>query len=582
MRKLWVKRIICFFLVICLFTGSFAIIPTQKVHSAEYVAGIVGAIGGAPVLTALLIGGTVVAGGIAIHEIVTSTPEDRANFVNGVKQSFQGFVTEYEKNLLIQTNAQITEQEALQQAEQKAVSVISNFTDNALNVGNTTKNKLTAETAQLWKKYSQEINSLLDSGKNPNIGEMTPTSEFKPPVFNQTSYDLTANTLNGVGSNTIEYNGYNYCLEGQTWSSSNNPLNQNNVPTDRYRFWFCVIMFELYTSNTMGRIYDMACYVDINRLSGNIVASGYKTYSAWDWYNKNNPVGAYNSRIQACNVPVLCVNGIENGYGNFTPITNTINEVKKNIPHYISVNATDSTTPEYKKIAYNTYSDTKLGNSIQTGRRTLVNNGSDDIQGVFEIDHTPVKRSSLTQTQQGVYTGSVGWDIPASDVWDDVITGDKPFPYVAGKTGALDVPDNAITDTDDPNEIDFPEDTAVDDPAVPDDPDNPVDPDKPIKDIIDEQGGLFSPTGMDITGFFPFCIPFDIYYLFHSLVATPETPTFDIEFAYPQSLRPYLGNSFVYTLDFSDFEVVARILKIMLSLLFIFGLMKITRSIIRG
>lgn len=571
MRKLWVKRIICFFLCVCLFTGSFAVIPTKKVYSAEYVAGIVGAIGGGPILTALLVGGCIVAGGIAVEKIVTSTPQDRADFVNGVKQSFNGFVTEYEKNLIIQSNAQITEQEAINQAVQKANSVVSDWENNMINKSITTGNGLKNETMDLWTKFSNEFNDVADNGvtSGGSSGSLNSSSPVFCEIQNFTDISTQTYSKDNIYGNCIEYNGNVYVLDGDYYPYTNQNIynaNQNGVPTDRYRFYYTM----LWVQSSNRRIVQKLNNIDVNRLSGQVVATG----SVYDQniYYSNNISEIINTIANNTNMLVFLTDD--------STYSTTLNSINADYTKLAVSTAIASSVPLWKQALQDTLNNTKLGDSIQTGRRTLVNNG-DEITSIFGLDSVPIKKSGLAIIE-GDAIGQVGYDIPDSAVWDDVISGNKPFPKVVGDTGTIVAPKSGVIETPDTGEVVIPSDTpVVDSEENTDDPDNPY-PETTPEDIQENQGGEFYPTGMDLSNIFPFCIPFDIYYLFSSLVATPETPTFDIEFAYPQSLKPYLGNSFVYTLDFSDFEVVARVLKIMLSLLFIFGLMKITRSIIRG
>ena len=93
------------------------------------------------------------------------------------------------------------------------------------------------------------------------------------------------------------------------------------------------------------------------------------------------------------------------------------------------------------------------------------------------------------------------------------------------------------------------------------------------------------PTGSDIpaSGFtisglerlFPFCIPFDLYYLFAALIAEPEAPNFTWEFY-------VLGETYDINIDLSDYDTAAQLLRDMLIILFILGLALKTRDLIRG
>ena len=74
---------------------------------------------------------------------------------------------------------------------------------------------------------------------------------------------------------------------------------------------------------------------------------------------------------------------------------------------------------------------------------------------------------------------------------------------------------------------------------------------------------------------FPFSIPFDLVSLVTVLSAEPEAP----QFTGTVDLKVYQWN---YDLDFSQFDNVAAVFRTAETLLFVFGLIMITRKIIRG
>ena len=83
---------------------------------------------------------------------------------------------------------------------------------------------------------------------------------------------------------------------------------------------------------------------------------------------------------------------------------------------------------------------------------------------------------------------------------------------------------------------------------------------------------------LDLTDFFPFCIPFDIYDLVRVLDAEPEAPhfVFDVDF-------PYMDEPWHIDIDFSTWDPVALVLRRLELLLFIVGLAMATRNYyIRG
>jgi hypothetical protein len=81
----------------------------------------------------------------------------------------------------------------------------------------------------------------------------------------------------------------------------------------------------------------------------------------------------------------------------------------------------------------------------------------------------------------------------------------------------------------------------------------------------------------DLSGKFPFCVPFDIGYIVTSLNATAEAPVWTVPFKIES-----LGFNYNFTFDMSQFESVAVIIRWGNLILFILALVLITRSIIQG
>ncbi len=80
-----------------------------------------------------------------------------------------------------------------------------------------------------------------------------------------------------------------------------------------------------------------------------------------------------------------------------------------------------------------------------------------------------------------------------------------------------------------------------------------------------------SPLFLDLTKFFPFCIPFDLYKILQSLCVEPEAPKFEFSVPY--------GGTFV--VDLSVWDDVAALLRQCQFFLFCFGLYKLTSKVIR-
>ena len=117
----------------------------------------------------------------------------------------------------------------------------------------------------------------------------------------------------------------------------------------------------------------------------------------------------------------------------------------------------------------------------------------------------------------------------------------------------------------------------VDSITPPSDPDVPVDPDPtvPSEDVWEppENPGQFA---LDLSNYFPFCIPFDLYDFVSCLRADPVAPV--IEWAVPLPG----GSSYSLEIDFSTFDSVAQLLRRLQLLLFCVGLAFKTRDLIKG
>lgn len=88
-----------------------------------------------------------------------------------------------------------------------------------------------------------------------------------------------------------------------------------------------------------------------------------------------------------------------------------------------------------------------------------------------------------------------------------------------------------------------------------------------------ENPGQFA---LDLSNYFPFCIPFDLYDFFSCLNADPVAPVIHWEIALPG------GSTYPIELDLSPFDSVAQLLRRLQLLLFIVGLAIKTRDIIKG
>jgi len=91
----------------------------------------------------------------------------------------------------------------------------------------------------------------------------------------------------------------------------------------------------------------------------------------------------------------------------------------------------------------------------------------------------------------------------------------------------------------------------------------------------DYQIGAADDYTFDVSEFFPFCIPFDIYDMLNCLAAEPEAPNFVWQF-------PVLGQTYTISVNLDKFNTVASILRNMEALAFAVGLAFVTKRLIQG
>lgn len=109
---------------------------------------------------------------------------------------------------------------------------------------------------------------------------------------------------------------------------------------------------------------------------------------------------------------------------------------------------------------------------------------------------------------------------------------------------------------------------------------------KSIADTLEERAKTDGETAkkrlslpVSIVDKFPFCVPFDAAYLIESLAVEKETPVFAFPVKFNFSSFNY--NETFY-LDFTDYDALVSIFRIMQDVLFCAGLIVVTRNLIRG
>lgn len=90
---------------------------------------------------------------------------------------------------------------------------------------------------------------------------------------------------------------------------------------------------------------------------------------------------------------------------------------------------------------------------------------------------------------------------------------------------------------------------------------------------IDYPDGVPEVDSSGLSSKFPFCIPFDIYNLFVGLSSESAPPKFTIPLKYADF-------DLTFTIDFSEYELLAKIIRWYIGASFVFGLIMITRKVI--
>lgn len=579
------KRILLMFLVAWITFISVFGAYQHTTYCAEWVAGAIATVGCAPIMTALLIGGVVIAGGIAAYEIAQTDAEDYRNFYNGIKQGFQEFVSDQEKQIALEQNSSLTDQEAADIGVAVAREKVNGFFNEAIDTTKNTVKNIRYDTMAYWDLYSRIISSVADNGITADSGGIiAPTDRFIPRLINYNSgfEGVTSSPMESIGSNTEAMNGRSYIVKGVVNATNVQNANINNLNKTYLTIPILFAMPYIDRSNTY--LWTVVMELMFERNTGNFL--GYQKYGNSDNIAGGNYISTLNNYISNSSVNVVLARPDE-GQSPMERCQQLCNVIGL-APEVLAIGES-SVIPSWERTINSTLNDTHIGKSIQTGRHVLVNDG-DWIGSIFQEDSVPVRKSSLT-VQDGVVTGELGWDIPLPTTWDDYINGKRKFGDVVDDTGAIGVPDSSL-DTPQAGDttVDYPVDTPVQDTTdYPKDDtdvnDRPQEiPDKPQQDVFDENGGSFYPSAMDLTNIFPFCIPFDVIYLIEKFDASGErAPVITIPIVYPSSIQGVMGSSgYDVVIDFQDYVAVRNVIRVFLLLLFLAGLIKITRDLIRG
>ena len=511
--------------------------------------------------TALNAGGAIGKGSISLRSFERSSRLDVQNLQGKILMGYHYFLFEKEKIRQAILYPDKSSSEIEQIALDSANTLFTKFENNAINVNNTTKS-LSAQDYGYWKEYCKEIVSIAQNGLGS--GHIQANTVINPRYDNQSGI-LFSSPKTNIGANCFTWNDVYFIGKGQYMKYDGTIIEYEptNVPTDRIRVPYFSVNFTT--------MHEQFCFygftVDYNRLTGEKIAEATLYYDrpAWKTYDKD-----YIDRLISNTSFPVYVN----------PYLNDVQHAQDfSIDYNNLVVAVNGTIKDYQSKIVEALDETEAGKSIKQG----IEENGDNITYIYNYYSTPVKISSLsTDEDAGVVSGVVGWDIPDARTLEGAIAVPEDEDDVKQGMGAITVADDDITSRVDDNVVSFPIDTPIDVPKVEEITDDPA---KVITvtDVINVQGGEYYPTQIDITEFFPFCIPFDIAYCIKKFqVGNGEAPIIHIPVVYPKLLQSSLGESFDVVIDFNEYIFVRNIIRYFILLLFIVGLMTLTRNIIRG
>lgn len=347
-------------LCVVVLTSSFASIHYETVKSAEWVAGAVASVGGGPLLTALLVGGVVVAGGIAVYEFMQTDSEDYSSFYNGVKTGFNEFVAEQEKQIALEQNSSLSDQEATDIGVANARETVNSFFSNTIDNVKTSTISVKNKVMSYWDSFSKTINDVADNGIAETNTDINAGTIIKPSAINCTGKTITGDSIvpfDNFGANCHQYDNDWYIYRGNWIDGSKEVSNDYQQPFVELR----VRLDE--NNNITGSDLYLMYYNAVNN-----------TITQWKYFRN---FGSSNSGIQS-NINRYSINFkmfiVENTTEAINSFHNNLSQ-GTNYKALLSVVATGVTVPVWKRTINTTLNNTHIGKSIQTGRRQLVNSG---------------------------------------------------------------------------------------------------------------------------------------------------------------------------------------------------------------
>lgn len=548
-----IKRVFLIFISVCIF-GITIYSDYQSVKAFDIPTAFWGTLEASRAFwTALQAGGGVRGGGVSMAAFEHSSREDMHDLQVQVMLAYTAFCIWKEKTVLKIAHPDWSDDEINQQAEVNGRLASDRFQNSAINVTDTTKN-LTIKDFGYWKEFCDSFYSISKnpqgSGGSGSIGENTVVNPYFVNISNNA---VNANTKSNIGGNTFVYNGKNYIFKGY-YPTDLNQITEieyggYNVSNDRVRIPYVAIYLQ------GGVVYVYFSFVDVNILTQAIITQG--NYQAPAYYGKLQDM--INS-INNTTFPTICGN-------NLNQIKDYVNT---NGYEILSVSSGGEDLKEYEELLNNALDNTEAGKAIKEG----VDNGQDEI---IKEGYVPVKRSTV-RTGEETATGAVGWDVPDTRTLEGAIAVPDTQDDVVEGMGIISVPEDVVTPKDDDTVAEWAKDEPI---SIPDTKDEPIS--KPIDDVISDQYGDYYPTQISLADFFPFCIPFDIYYCVQKFnVSQGQAPIIHIPIVYPKKLQGALGESYDVIIDFNNYIALRNIIRAFILIFFLVGLMQLTRNLIRG
>lgn len=558
-----IKRIFLIFISVCIF-GITIYSDYQTVKAVDIPTAFWGTLEAARAFwTALNAGGGVRGGGVSTATFEHSSREDMHELQVQVMLAYTAFCIWKEKTSLKLAHPDWSEDEIDQQAEVNGRLASDRFQNSAINVTDTTKD-LTIKDYGYWKEFCNRMNSIAINGigVNEDIGFNT---KVNVPIYNYGSPFEVDNHLSNIFGYTVHFQDHNYVYKGNfvRVSRTSNGLSYtveeidvSSTDSSRVIIPFIEVTYDNYNRRIIYRL---------RKAHFNILTGKYISYSDNGYVMINGldiASDLLNLFIEHCNFPLLlCQN---------TNVSDAFNDTVNYNIDKLAVDISVSSNELYEEQLNDALNNTEAGKAIKEGAK-------DGQEEIIKEGYVPVKRSTVRSGEETA-TGEVGWDVPDARTLEGSIAVPDTQDDVVEGMGVISVPEDVVRPKDDDTVAEWAKDEPI---SIPDTKDEPIS--KPIDDVISDQYGDYYPTQISLGDFFPFCIPFDIYYCVQKFnVGQGEAPIIHIPIVYPRALQGALGESYDVIIDFNNYIALRNIIRAFILIFFLIGLMQVTRNLIRG